>query len=201
MLNKFNKPIRVAIYASIALTMSFSHLFAGSSISIGMQQEPTSLDPTSDATASIDGMLSHNVYESLTTVNESGQVLPALATDWQVSPDGLEYTFNLRKNVKYHDGSAFDSEDVLFSFERAMSEDSVNPTKKIFKPIEEISAPDSHSVVIKLKKKDAFFLFNMAKGDASIVASESSASNNEKPVGTGPFIFDDWKRGLSLIHI
>ena len=45
MLNKFNKPIRVAIYASIALTMSFSHLFAGSSISIGMQQEPTSLDP------------------------------------------------------------------------------------------------------------------------------------------------------------
>ena len=201
MLNKFNKPIRVAIYASIALIMSFSHLFAGSSISIGMQQEPTSLDPTSDATASIDGMLSHNVYESLTTVNESGQVLPALATDWQVSPDGLEYTFNLRKNVKYHDGSAFDSEDVLFSFERAMSEDSVNPTKKIFKPIEEISAPDSHSVVIKLKKKDAFFLFNMAKGDASIVASESSASNNEKPVGTGPFIFDDWKRGDRLVLV
>ena len=201
MLNKFNKPIRVAIYASIALTMSFSHLFASSSISIGMQQEPTSLDPTSDATASIDGMLSHNVYESLTTVNESGQVLPALATDWQVSPDGLEYTFNLRKNVKYHDGSAFDSEDVLFSFERAMSEDSVNPTKKIFKPIEEISAPDSHSVVIKLKKKDAFFLFNMAKGDASIVASESSASNNEKPVGTGPFIFDDWKRGDRLVLV
>ena len=201
MLNKFNKPIRVAIYASIALIMSFSHLFAGSSISIGMQQEPTSLDPTSDATASIDGMLSHNVYESLTTVNESGQVLPALATDWQVSPDGLEYTFNLRKNVKYHDGSAFDSEDVLFSFKRAMAEDSVNPTKKIFKPIEEISAPDSHSVVIKLKKKDAFFLFNMAKGDASIVASESSASNNEKPVGTGPFIFDDWKRGDRLVLV
>ena len=156
MFKKLNKTACVGVYASLALTMSFSYLFAGSEISIGMQQEPTSLDPTSDATASIDGMLSHNVYESLTTVNESGEVLPALATDWQVSPDGLEYTFNLRKNVKYHDGTTFDSEDVLFSFERAMSEDSVNPTKKIFKPIEEISAPNSHSVVIKLKKKDAF---------------------------------------------
>ena len=73
MLNNFNKPIRVAIYASIALIMSFSHLFAGSSISIGMQQEISSLDPTSFATASFDGMLSHNVI-ILTTVNESGQV-------------------------------------------------------------------------------------------------------------------------------
>ena len=193
------KSLRVSIYTLIAVAMSFSQLFAESKIVIGMQQEPTSLDPTADATASIDGMLSHNVYESLTTVNESGTVLPALATDWLVSADGLEYTFNLRQNVQFHDGTDFDSEDVLFSFERAMSEDSVNPTKKIFKPIEKVSAPDSHSVVIKLKKKDAFFLFNMAKGDASIVAVESSASNNEKPVGTGPFIFEDWKRGDRLI--
>ena len=199
MLSLLRKPIRVSIYATLALTISFSHLSASSKISIGMQQEPTSLDPTADATASIDGMLSHNVYESLTTVNESGEVLPALATDWQVSKDGLEYLFNLRQNVKFHDGTVFDSEDVLFSFNRAMSEDSVNPTKKIFKPIESVSAPDSHTVVIKLKKKDAFFLFNMAKGDASIVAAESSPSNNEKPIGTGPFMFDGWKRGDRLI--
>ena len=201
MLKISHKLFRVSVVASFALTMSLSQLSASSKISIGMQQEPTSLDPTADATASIDGMLSHNVYESLTTVNESGEVLPALATDWQVSADGLEYTFNLRQNVEFHDGSAFDSEDVLFSFERAMAEDSVNPTKKIFKPIENVSAPSSHSVVIKLKKKDAFFLFNMAKGDASIVASESSTSNNEKPVGTGPFIFEDWKRGDRLVLI
>ena len=201
MLKISHKLFRVSVVASFALTMSLSQLSASSKISIGMQQEPTSLDPTADATASIDGMLSHNVYESLTTVNESGEVLPALATDWQVSADGLEYTFNLRQNVEFHDGSAFDSQDVLFSFERAMAEDSVNPTKKIFKPIENVSAPSSHSVVIKLKKKDAFFLFNMAKGDASIVASESSTSNNEKPVGTGPFIFEDWKRGDRLVLI
>ncbi|RZO34592.1 MAG: ABC transporter substrate-binding protein, partial [Rhodobacteraceae bacterium] len=62
---------------SIALFPNLSA--AKSNIVIGLQQEPTSLDPTSDATASIDGMLSHNVYESLTTVSEAGEVLPALA--------------------------------------------------------------------------------------------------------------------------
>ena len=201
MFKKFEKLSSVVVYALLALIVSFSQLFAATEISIGMQQEPTSLDPTSDATASIDGMLSHNVYESLTTVNESGEVLPALATGWQVSADGLEYTFKLRQNVNFHDGTSFDSEDVLFSFKRAMAEDSVNPTKKIFKPIAEVSAPDSHSVIIKLKKKDAFFLFNMAKGDASIVAQESSSSNNESPIGTGPFIFKDWKRGDRLVLV
>lgn len=186
--------------AAIAMVcgMGAAQALAKSSIVIGLQQEPTNLDPTADATASIDGMLSHNVYESLTTVNESGEVLPALAESWTVSDDGLTYTFKLAKGVKYHDGTEFDSADVLFSFNRAMAEDSVNPTKAIYKPIESVTAADSHTVVIKLTKKDAFFLFNLAKGDASIVAEESSETNNATPVGTGPFRFDSWTRGDRL---
>ena len=186
--------------AAIAIVcgMSAAQTMAQSTIVIGLQQEPTNLDPTADATASIDGMLTHNVYESLTIVNEGGEVLPALAESWTVSDDGLTYTFSLAKGVKYHDGTDFDSADVLFSFNRAMAEDSVNPTKGIYKPIESVSAPDGHTVVIKLKKKDAFFLFNMAKGDASIVAEESHATNNTTPVGTGPFRFDGWTRGDRL---
>jgi len=186
--------------AIVALGVGFgaSDALAKPSIVIGLQQEPTSLDPTADATASIDGMLSHNVYESLTTVTESGEVKPSLAASWTVSDDGLTYTFNLAQGVKYHDGTDFDSADVLFSFNRAMAEDSVNPTKKIFKPIASVTAPDAQTVVITLKKRDAFFLFNLAKGDASIVASESAASNNATPVGTGPFRFDGWTRGDRL---
>ena len=190
-------PFAAAIFA-LGLGFASGDALAKSSIVIGLQQEPTSLDPTADATASIDGMLSHNVYESLTTVTESGEVRPDLATSWTVSDDGLTYTFTLAKGVKYHDGTDFDSADVLFSFNRAMAEDSVNPTKKIFKPIESVSAPDANTVVIKLKKRDAFFLFNLAKGDASIVASESADTNNATPVGTGAFKFDGWTRGDRL---
>ncbi|TDE40103.1 ABC transporter substrate-binding protein [Antarcticimicrobium sediminis] len=171
---------------------------AASSIVIGLQQEPTNLDPTADATASIDGMLTQNVYESLTIVSESGEVLPALAESWTVSEDGLVYTFNLVQGAKYHDGTDFDSADVVFAFSRAMAEDSVNPSKSIFKPIDTVTAPDAHTVVITLTRKDAFFLFNMAQGDASIVAEESADGNNATPVGTGPFKFDGWTRGDRL---
>ncbi|QFT61077.1 Periplasmic dipeptide transport protein precursor (plasmid) [Sulfitobacter sp. THAF37] len=165
---------------------------------VGLQQEPTSLDPTADATAAIDGMLTMNVYESLTIVAENGEVGPNLATDWTVSDDGLTYTFTLASGVKFHDGTDFDAEDVVFSFDRAMAEDSVNPSKDIFKPIASVTAIDPQTVEIKLKNKDAFFLFNMGQGDSSIVAPESADTNNTDPVGTGPFKMDSWTRGDRL---
>ena len=72
-----------------------------------MQQEPTSLDPTGDAAAAIDGMLTHNVYESLTTVDQSGTVLCRTSPKaGHVSADGLTYTFTLAEGVTFHDGTA-----------------------------------------------------------------------------------------------
>lgn len=68
---------------------------AADQIIIGLQQEPTTLDPTADATASIDGMMTMNVFEALTTVAENGEVQPNLATGWKISDDGLTYTFQL----------------------------------------------------------------------------------------------------------
>ena len=165
---------------------------------VGMQQEPTSLDPTADATASIDSMLTMNVFEALTTVAENGEVLPNLATGWDVSEDGLTYTFTLAQGVKFHDGTDFNADDVVFSFNRAMAEDSVNPSKGIFKPVASVTALDPSTVEIKLTNKDAFFLFNMGQGDSAIVAEETAATNNTNPVGTGPFKLDSWTRGDRL---
>ena len=199
--NLLKSSLWAVFFTTFGMLMVPGLSLAKSNIVIGLQQEPTSLDPTSDATASIDGMLSHNVYESLTTVSEAGEVLPALAESWTISEDKLTYTFNLVLGVKYHDGTTFDAADVIFAFNRAMAEDSVNPTKKIFKVIESVSAPNSSTIEIKLKKQNAFFLFNMAKGDASIVAEETAANNNTNPIGTGPFKFASWKRGDRLILV
>ncbi|MFC4668105.1 ABC transporter substrate-binding protein [Seohaeicola nanhaiensis] len=185
--------------AALALATAFAaSAHAETKLVVGLQQEPTSLDPTADATASIDGMLTQNVYESLTTVAPSGEVLPQLADSWTVSDDGLTYTFKLAQGVKYHDGTDFDSADVLFAFKRAMAEDSTNPSKSIFKPIASVEAPDAGTVVITLKNKDAFFLFNLAQGDASIVAEESVDGNATTPIGTGAFKYDSWTRGDRL---
>lgn len=171
---------------------------AAQTLVLGMQQEPTSLDPTADATASIDGMLTQNVFESLTTVTESGEVQPQLATSWTVSDDGLTYVFKLAEGVTFHDGTTFDAEDVKFSFDRAMAEGSTNPSKSIFAPIESVTVVDAATLEIKLKKKDGFFLFNLAQGDASIVAPESVDANATTPVGTGAFKYAAWTRGDRL---
>ncbi|WOI15793.1 ABC transporter substrate-binding protein [Sulfitobacter sp. LC.270.F.C4] len=187
-----------------ALTLAFGLMASASAAAelvIGMQQEPTSLDPTADATASIDSMMTQNVFESLTTVAENGEVQPNLAASWEVSEDGLTYTFTLAEGVTFHDGSTLDAEDVVYSFERAMGEDSVNPSKDIFEPIESVKAVNSQTVEITLSGKDAFFLFNMGQGDSAIVAAESAEGNNANPVGSGPFKFDSWTRGDRLTLI
>lgn len=192
----FRLPAFAALLSSVAFA---APAIAETTLRIGLQQEPTVLDPTSDATASIDGMLAHNVYESLTTVDESGAVLPNLATDWTISDDGLTYTFHLVEGAAFHDGSGFDADDVKFTFDRAMGEGSTNPSKSIFEPIESVTVIDPKTVEIKLGRKDAFFLFNLAQGDASIVAPESVDANATHPVGTGPFMYSDWTRGDRLV--
>ncbi len=187
------------IAASIAMTGISAASAEKTDIVIGMQQEPTTLDPTADATASIDVILTANVFQSLTTVSQSGEVLPSLAESWTISDDGLTYTFNLVKGVKFHDGTDMDASDVKFSFERAMAEDSVNPSKDIFEPITSVTVIDPYTLEIVLSSKEAFFLFNMAQGDASIVGPESADTNKTNPVGTGPFQFTSWTRGDRLV--
>jgi len=77
------------------------------------------LDPTGGAAAAIDEVVYANIFEGLTRFAADGSIVPGLAESWDISEDGLTYTFALRKGVKYHDGSAFDASDVVFSFTRA----------------------------------------------------------------------------------
>ena len=162
---------------------------------LGMSLEPPHLDPTAGAAAAIDEVVYSNVFEGLTRIDENGVVRPALAKSWKISDDGLTYTFALRQGAKFHDGTAFDSADVLFSLKRAKAEDSVNAQKGLFKPVKAVSAPDAHTVVITLEVPTGHFLFNLGWGDAVIVAKESAAGNKANPVGTGPFRFKRWVKG------
>jgi peptide/nickel transport system substrate-binding protein len=186
-----------ALLAALALAFA-APAAAQMRISLGLQQEPTSLDPTSDATAAINVMLAQNVYESLTTVDSAGAVQPQLAESWEISDDGRTYTFNLVQGATFHDGSPFNADAVVFSFDRARGEDSTNPRKATFQAIEEISKVDDHTVELTLGNPDAFFLFDIAQGPASILHPDTVETNASRPVGTGPFMFDAWTRGDRL---
>lgn len=171
---------------------------AKDSLTLGIGLEPPHLDPTAGAAAAIDEVTYQNVFEGLTRIGPDGAVLPGLAKGWTVSDDGLTYSFTLRDGVKFHDGTAFDSADVLFSIDRAMAEDSTNAQKGLFEPIAKVEAPNAKTVTITLKRPTGHFLFNLGWGDVVMVAPESADTNKTKPVGTGPFSFDRWSKGSEI---
>ncbi len=187
--------LRLLAAAFAVVLASGTALAAKDSAVIGMTLEPPHLDPTAGAAAAIDEVVYANVFESLTRINERGEILPGLAESWTVSDDGLVYTFTLRGGVSFHDGSSFDSADVKFSLDRARSEDSVNAQKGYFAAIADVEAPSPDTVVARLSRPDGLFLFNMGSGDASIVAPESADGNKTSPVGTGPFKLARWVEG------
>ncbi len=191
-----NSRFLAAIGAALVLASSLTPaLAAKTDITVGMVLEPPNLDPTAGAAAAIDEVVYANVFEGLTRFDSNGAVIPALAKSWDISEDGLVYTFNLNSGVMFHDGTTMDAEDVKFSFERAMAEDSTNAQKALFADISTVEAKDATTIVVTLSKPNGSFLFNMAWGDAVIVAPESAADNATNPIGTGPFTFVDWAQG------
>jgi peptide/nickel transport system substrate-binding protein len=170
------------------------------SVVLGMVLEPApGLDPTMAPAAAIGEVVHMSVLESLTKINMDGKITPLLAESWTIDPDGKLYTFKLRKGVKFHDGSPFDSSDVKFSFERAKAPGSTNKAKKaVFDNISRIDTPDPYTVIILLNNADGNFLFRMGENTAVILDPKSAPSEATKPIGTGPYKFESWAKGSSI---
>lgn len=164
-------------------------------ISVGMVLEPPNLDPTSGAAAAIREVTYSNIYEGLTRFGPDGSVNPGLAHRWDISEDGLVYTFHLREGVQFHDGASFGADDVVFSIDRARAEDSTNAQKQLFAAIDTVRAVDELTVEVTLSQPQGAFLFNMAWGDAVIMSPASAENNATNPVGTGAFRFVRWVQG------
>lgn len=177
-----------AVFASMAAAQN-------TSVTIGVQLEPPNLDPTGGAAQAIDTVLYHNVFEGLTRFEADGSVVSGLAQSWDISADGLVYTFNLAPGVTFHDGTAMDADDVVFSLDRARADDSTNAQKGLFESIASVEAVDPLTVKVTLSQPNGSFLFNMAWGDAVIVAPESIADIATNPIGTGAYRFADWAQG------
>ena len=183
------------LLAAIVTAVAAPALSSETDITIGMQLEPPHLDPTSAAAAAIDEVVYANIYEGLTRFGADGAVLPGLAESWQISDDGLRYTFALRSGVTFHDGAAFSAEDVVFSLDRARGEESTNAQKALFAAIDSVTALDPQTVEITLSEPNGALLFNLAWGDAVILDASDVETLTTAPVGTGPFTFSTWVQG------
>jgi peptide/nickel transport system substrate-binding protein len=167
----------------------------GGNLVVCQPAEPPGLDPTANTAAAIDRVVWANVYETLTKINDQGQILPGLAKSWSVSQDGKIYTFSLQNGVKYHNGEPFNAAAAKWNLERAKSEKTVNPHPEFFRVIESIETPDDTTLRIILKDVDALFLIHMAEGDASMLPMKGHEAAKSNPIGTGPFKFVKWVKG------
>ncbi len=186
---------KLAFASAIALAAGIGGAQAQTSLTLAMQLEPPHLDPTSAAAGAIDSVVYSNIFEGLTRFMGDGSIVPGLAKSWEISDDGLTYTFKLQDGVKFHDGTTMDAEDVKFSLDRARAEDSVNAQKALFAGISDVTVIDPLTVQLTLSEPNGNMLFNLAWGDAVIVAPESIENIKTNPVGTGAFKFTDWVQG------
>ncbi|MBX2868293.1 MAG: ABC transporter substrate-binding protein [Acidiferrobacterales bacterium] len=188
------KSFRLILFSLLMLS-GVTAFAAKSGITIGMQLEPPNLDPTGGAAAAIDEVVYANIFEGLTRFASDGSIQPALAKGWSVENEGKKYVFQLQENVQFHDGTAFTADDVKFSIERAQAEESTNAQKGLFENIAGVEVLDDSTVVVNLTNPDGNLPFNLAWGDAIIVAVESIENAKTAPVGTGPFVFNNWVQG------
>jgi peptide/nickel transport system substrate-binding protein len=159
----------------------------GGTLVVGGDFGPQSLDPhLTVAWASVN--IYEHIYEGLLRWTADNKIEPALATKWEVSPDGKIYTFTIRKGVKFHNGREMTADDVKFSFDRILDPKTGSPNMKNFEPIDKVEVVDPYTVRFTLKRVFSPFLPYLATVNYSaIVPKEEVAALATKPVGTGPF--------------
>jgi peptide/nickel transport system substrate-binding protein len=129
--------------------------------------------------------LANAIYDYLVDVDHDNIVQPRLADSWSVSADGLAYTFDLADNVSFHDGSAFSSADVVWTFDRLRDAETGSPTVDLYKNIVSVAANGPDTVVFRLADTNPFFLFDLSDNHALIVKDGTSDATDFN--GTGPF--------------
>lgn len=157
-------------------------------ITMAIPVDPDGLDPMLTAAAST-FQITSNIYETLITVDEKGNLEPCLADSWSISEDGLSISFNLRENAAFSNGKKCGSEEVKESFIRLMSPESLR--YKDYSFITEIETPDEKTIVFKMDEINVAALSSFAYPWAAIVDVEESNLKN-KPMGTGPYYLSSW---------
>lgn len=197
---KFKSILILAVIALLALFASASAQ-ADNTLTVGLSVEPFTLDPAGGVYMPEHLVIQH-IYDPLIFSGPDGELYPGLASDWSANEDGTEYTLNLRTDVKFHDGTAFNAEAVKIALDRAqkgVTPSSASPA--LLTTYVETEVVDDATVVVKFSETNAAFLQDLSRAWLMIPSPATVADLDDGKlnyVGTGPFIFDSWAQQDSI---
>lgn len=180
---------------------------ADTTLVISIAADPTGFDPEAVAN-NTSGFIMATVFDSLVSYKPgTTEVAPGLAKSWDISPDGLTYTFHLRTGITFHDGTPFNAPEYIKTLDRQLKKDDPNSIYNTgpvegyedftFSAVASYSAPDDNTVQFKLKEPSAAFLNSLAMVWNGVVSYDAAAKYGKDfrnhPVGTGPYVFKEWK--------
>jgi peptide/nickel transport system substrate-binding protein len=178
---------------------------AGGTVIWGYLQEPSRLNPIV-APDVVTKWLIETIFDGLVAINDKMEIIPELATTWDISADGKVYTFKLRTDVKWHDGKPLTADDVKFTYDSIIDPKQPNTiAKSDYALVDKIEAVDPATVRITLKSANSSFLSKLAVGIAPKALLEGqqldTAVFNRKPVGTGAFMVQEWAAGQKVVLV
>lgn len=184
----------MAVIASLALVSEAA--LADNVLKIGRNEDSTTFDPIKTI-QNVDIWVMNNMHAFLVRSRDGATLEPDLAESWEISDGGLTYTFRLR-DAKFSDGSPVTTDDVVYSLTR-LRDDPESVQSAMYGIMEEVSAPDDQTVVIKLAEPSTPFLATLAMFSAAIVPEKAVKELGDeygvRPVGAGAFRMKEWRRG------
>lgn len=168
----------------------------------GSCHKPTAINPML-STYSASAAITLITFNGLVRVNSKGEIEPDLAESWDVSDDGLVYTFYLRKGIKFHDGKSCTARDVKFTYDNIMDPQNNSPFAALFESVKGTRALDDYTFQFILSQPAVSFIYNVVRGIAPEHTHDNKSlaqcSFNRHPVGTGPFKFKKWTQDNRII--
>lgn len=166
---------------------------------VGASLEPPTLDPTINDAASIPQILLYNVYETLIKVDDAGEIQPLLATEWDVSDDGLVYTFELEPDATFASGNPVTATDAVWSIERIQNDPMITPVRQTqMSVVESAVAVDEHTLEVTLSRPSNAWLFEMSQTAGIIFDSAAEVDLATATAGSGPYMLGEWRPGDSI---
>ncbi len=191
----------VFLLTTVLLVTSFTSAPAApTTFRIAVGIDPDTLDPVGMTTTTVANIVDY-VVETLVTIDQEGKPQPLLAKSWDISPDGLEYTFELQEGVTFHDGTPFNAEAVKFSIERVLDEEVRVPIRTPYIAIEKVETVDPLTVKFILSEPYAPLLSAISWTTVGIISPKSIEEHGndyltyQHPVGTGPYVFKERVKG------